>query len=502
MDWLRKVYNSKIEYARAFFAFVILIYIVIACNSSGYYHWDEHYQIIEFANYKLGHAKLDDLAWEYKAHIRPSFQPVLCLSIFKLFISIGIADPYRLALILRITSALFSIFVIKKFINSNKLLVKEKNWIYYIFLSYFLWFIPYINVRFSSESWSGLVFLLVLTSINTITIKNRRRPFILIGILMGISILFRYQSALLVIGAICWMYFIGKFRFQEIALTACSTLLVLVLGAFMDWWFYGELTFTLLNYFNVNLIQGVASNYGTSPWYEIIFYILKSPGLFGILIFMSFLQLTIFKSRCLILWSIVPFLIVHSIIPHKELRFLFPIINIAPLLLILGYQEIRNNSFSTKKILFPLALTFLFLYNLAGLIATGTKGAGSGKITVAQYIHNHYAGRKVNLIFTEGLNPYTDWEYPKNTFYKPDGDLKTISSVWQPDFQNLKQDRKVNLLLLSKDDIIGPRTIELLQRLKYVQVYQSIPAITQKINYFYDKSLNRSSFILYELRDQ
>lgn len=32
----------------------LIVFITVAYNSSGYHHEDEHYQLIEFANYKLG----------------------------------------------------------------------------------------------------------------------------------------------------------------------------------------------------------------------------------------------------------------------------------------------------------------------------------------------------------------------------------------------------------------------------------------------------------------
>jgi len=38
----------------------------------------------------------------------------------------------------------------------------------------------------------------------------------------------------------------------------------------------------------------------------------------------------------------VPYLSVHSLIPHKELRFLFPIAYFVPLILILAFQAIPD----------------------------------------------------------------------------------------------------------------------------------------------------------------
>lgn len=48
------------------FACVFIVYLIVAYNNTGFNNPDEHFQIIEFANYKLGLAMESDLAWEYK----------------------------------------------------------------------------------------------------------------------------------------------------------------------------------------------------------------------------------------------------------------------------------------------------------------------------------------------------------------------------------------------------------------------------------------------------
>jgi len=68
------IVNKKLIY---FILFITIIYCFTAYNSSGFHQPDEHFQIIEFANYKLGNTKPQDLSWEFKAEIRPTIQPAL-----------------------------------------------------------------------------------------------------------------------------------------------------------------------------------------------------------------------------------------------------------------------------------------------------------------------------------------------------------------------------------------------------------------------------------------
>jgi len=62
----------------------VIIYSITAYFSVGYYYFDEHYQILEFANIKLGLTETESLPWEYAAKIRPSIQPLIYVAIYKI----------------------------------------------------------------------------------------------------------------------------------------------------------------------------------------------------------------------------------------------------------------------------------------------------------------------------------------------------------------------------------------------------------------------------------
>ena len=69
--------------------FLILGHAIASYTSYGFHHPDEHFQILEWSNYFVGLVPDPSrLAWEYAAHIRPWFQPLLhavfCKTIFGL----------------------------------------------------------------------------------------------------------------------------------------------------------------------------------------------------------------------------------------------------------------------------------------------------------------------------------------------------------------------------------------------------------------------------------
>jgi len=82
------------KFHKIVFIFAFIVYGITAYQSSGYYHADEHYQIIEFAGSKLGTHTSDELAWEYKAAIRPALQPTICYLVFSILHFFHIDDPY------------------------------------------------------------------------------------------------------------------------------------------------------------------------------------------------------------------------------------------------------------------------------------------------------------------------------------------------------------------------------------------------------------------------
>jgi len=133
-----------------------LIILITAVNSVGYYQADEHFQILEFANYKLGNTDAGKLAWEFKAEIRPALQPALAVVLIKASSIMEINNPFNQAMLLRLLSGISCffclLFLYRQFFKTNL------NLLYYILLFFSFWFVPFVFVRFSSETWSGLFF--------------------------------------------------------------------------------------------------------------------------------------------------------------------------------------------------------------------------------------------------------------------------------------------------------------------------------------------------------
>ena len=183
--------------------------------------------------------------------------------------------------------------------------------------------------------------------------------------------------------------------------------MVVAVCILLDAWFYGNWVFAPWNYFYVNMVEDVASHFGVSPWYFYLERILNAPTpVIGILMLGSMAVLLLFDYKHVLVWCVLPFVLVHSMIAHKELRFLFPIVNFLPLMLILALQHIEkrwNNQSAIRAVIYPIGVIAL-LINMGGLVMLSSKPASDGNMEILQYIDKRYD--HVNLYTTAGSNPY------------------------------------------------------------------------------------------------
>lgn len=321
-----------------------LTLVVAAFFSVGYLHPDEHFQIIEFAGLKLHLTEKVNLPWEFHNQMRPVIQPLIVVLVYRFFSLFGTPDPFFVAFILRLLTAGISFLgmwmvyhVYEKKIENNIL----QKW--FLFLSFFLWFLFFTGIRFTSETWSGSVFLIAFAYL-----QNKKPQFIwqeyfMTGLLLGLSFLFRYQTGLLILGLGLWLFIIKRETFLRMVILASGIILVFALGLLLDRWFYGEWTVTAWNYFRQNLLLDKVSGFGIQPWY---FYVTSTfwEGIppFSLVYIATVLLFFIFRRKDILTWTLFPFLLIHFMIGHKEMRFIFPILGFLPIIIIQTIDLVRQ----------------------------------------------------------------------------------------------------------------------------------------------------------------
>lgn len=323
-----------------------LVLLVAAVFSAGFHHWDEHFQILEFAGWKLGLSPAEALTWEFGAKLRPALQPMLVVLLHKLLALFGTPDPFLLTMLLRVGTAALSFFGIVLLVcgqlRDNPALAEPVLRRWYLFLSFFLWFGVYNAVRFSSEGLSTALFLIAFVLVLHGRWRSTELRYLAAGLMMGAAFVLRYQTGLMIAGLLLWELFIRRTTIKHVALAALGIMVFTAVGIVVDRWFYGTWTLTLWTYLAENLIEGKAAAFSTEPWWDYFAEILeRGVPPFSLLYLLPPFVVFLFRRKDPLTWVVLPFLLVHMLIGHKELRFLFPLLGLLPLLIITGLAEIK-----------------------------------------------------------------------------------------------------------------------------------------------------------------
>ena len=320
-----------------FIASVLLTHFVAAWRNAGFPTADEHYQILEFAQYKLGYQQPSALAWEFAARIRPALQPAVAVLAIRVHHSLGVASPFAIAFSLRVLSALLAVWVLFELCARCLPSIRTRSVrLVALYASFFLWLAPSVHARFSSDNWGGLWFaagLCLMLDAAGAPAPRRARSIafaVAAGAIWSIAFYSRFQMGIAIAGAVLWLLLVRRGHFVLVAALAASFAAGCAFNEMLDHWLYGVWTWVPWNYLQVNLIQGKAATFGVLPWWMIGAYaaiVLIPP--FSIALMALAAVGSWYARRHVIVWAAVPFVVVHAAIAHKEARFLIPLLYLA-----------------------------------------------------------------------------------------------------------------------------------------------------------------------------
>ncbi len=363
------------------------LYKILACSlffhllgayfSTGFHHFDEHFQIVEFLNYKLNGISGAELPWEFREKIRPWFQASVYYSIYSFFSMLGVTSPFVHLFILRIFTSLFGLFslfffypVIKKWFHGD---ARKSNFTF--MLMSLSWFVPYVFVRTSSESF-GISFFLLGASL-FLRLSEFKKPYLyafMAGLFFSLSYQSRFQMAAMVAPLWFFALFYKQVNYRGLFLVALGVLFGISSGFLFDYWGYGTWSFSLWHYFRTNFLEGIIGGAKQYPfwWYFRLAFNRGIPPLSLILIASTLFGWWKYRKHPLT-WMTLPLFIFYSSIGHKELRFIFPITIFAPIYLsfiIFEYRKHVEYILSKKwglfltRFLIGLNILFLFISTL------------------------------------------------------------------------------------------------------------------------------------------
>jgi phosphatidylinositol glycan class B len=344
-------------------ALTFILHLIAAVRSSGFYHVDEHFQIIEFMNYKLGRSPAIDLPLEYGQLMRPWLMSAIFAGFTWVWRALGVTSPFDWALGYRLCCAGLGFLSTAGLMLSCYLWFPIKTdqrfqWRTLAVLALtFIWYLPALHARHSSENVSGSVFFIAISLI-VLCLPSRRSDShptqststsypdllaLLVGLLFGLAFEFRYQTGFMILGAIFWLVLMARIPFRFLLILVAGIVAPVILGTLADYWGYGQWTFAPWNYVKYNLVQNHVSDSDVTPWWDYFRRALTEswPPL-GLLLLVSFPIAWLRNPKHLLTWSLFPLFFIHEIIGHKELRFLFPLIHAGPVLLIMSVQDMKS----------------------------------------------------------------------------------------------------------------------------------------------------------------
>jgi phosphatidylinositol glycan class B len=453
LHWSEGLKQTEKLHLRLFSISLLAILGFQAYHSIGFYHPDEHYQILEFAMMKFDKSRTSGLAWEYASQIRNGIQPLIAFLCFRALKVFNITDPFYLALFLRAVTCLYAFFTIRAFTFSSLEKIGDKYRISLLLLTVIVWFLPMLNVRFSSENYSGLAILNALTLLN----RDKGKNLFFVGFFFGLAFLFRFQSALFSAGIYLFLITVKREKIPRLAISMTAFILVTCLGVVIDYWLYEKIVLSAYNYFTANIVQDIASSFGTAPWYYLVTASVKRAFYpLGILIWSATAIVAVARPKELIIWGIIPFVLVHSMIPHKEIRFLFPLINLIPYILVLGYQTLSER-LKISPVLWIPVVSLAAITNLMLLSYTYMVPLGKGQIAMAETIDRRFHNQHVNLYYLgQRSNPYQPYEFLQQNFYL-NPTVHPVSMDSQSILALSRSKKGINLIVVAEDGLLpGP----------------------------------------------
>jgi hypothetical protein len=309
--------------------------LVAAWRVDGFYHCDEHFQVLELMGTKLGWVETGGLPWEYPAQIRSWLQPFsYYLVIRALSLVFGLPSPFAAALICRVISAVVAWLAIWMFARCLEEWFEDGVVRRSVLLAAnFFYLVPLLGSRTSGESFSQAFFLFGL---GALILAERQAPdallvrafpsFFVAGLCFGMAFLFRFQVALMVVGVGLWYLVYGRRRLAFPLTGATAFVLVVLVGVLIDRWGYGEWVFSAWRYLKANIFENKAAEFGVLPWWG-YFPLYWKPQIvrpLGFVLLVSLLLGPFVARRHVLTWATLPFFLAHVAIGHKETRFLFP----------------------------------------------------------------------------------------------------------------------------------------------------------------------------------
>lgn len=379
---------------RAYWTLLLISHLAAVICSRGYFQYDEHYQVLEFIQWKLGLARSADMPWELRAQMRPWLHPLLFFPLEWLSLHALELSPLVRTTLHRACVAGLALFVIARRTRQQPRLLP-----FYACLFFF----PFLDVRISSELIGGWLFVLAYALDQDCEPQQARSWSFGCGMLFGLAVVIRLQVSVLVFGLLA--YHVRERQVARCIWLVLGLLLTMIVGTLCDAWGYGNVTLVAWNYFNENVLLGKAVRFGSgaSPWYWYLVALPEKTCYAPGAVMLAALGWQWFRRPSSKLTFVsMPFVLLHCAIAHKELRFLFSLAPLMPDMLSGLWQDLR-----ALRVARYLGAAFVAC-NLILLVMAALHDADPD-IGLYAALYSYPPARTATLYYDNNTNPLGPW---------------------------------------------------------------------------------------------
>jgi GPI mannosyltransferase 3 len=391
---------------RFLWAVLVVSHIAAVICSRGYFQYDEHYQVLEFIQWKHGLVPTHAMPWELRERMRPWLHPLLFYPLEWLSLHGLDWSPFVRTTLHRACVAALALYTIARRTRRQPALLA-------LYAS--LFFFPLLDVRMSAEVIGGWLFALGYVLDDERGPDTPLRWSIGCGVLFGFAAVIRFQVFVLIFGLL--VFHLRARQLRRCLGLGLGTACALAVGASCDAWGYGQPTLVAWNYFNQNLVLGKAVRFGSgaSPWY---WYLQALPEktyyVPGAVILAALLWQWVRRPLAKLSFITLPFVLLHFAIAHKELRFLFSLAPFVPDLLLGLWQDVR-----AYRVARYLAGAFVAC-NLVLLVPAALHDADAD-VGLYAALYDYEPAHKNTLYYENNTNPLGPWGLNPSYYL---GDLK------------------------------------------------------------------------------
>jgi hypothetical protein len=399
--------------------------IIAAIFSQGYGMHDDHFLVIEAPfSWTEGKDYANWLPWSQGENPVPSghslFYPGINFFLFTGMKAIGIVDPKTIMLFIRLTLGLFSLITVFYGYKIVEKLAGQKSALIAGLMLAIYWFMPFLSVRNLVEIITPPFFAIGFWAL--LKAENFKKPlrlFFLAGIITGIGVSVRFQSAIL-IGGIGLALLLKRKFFPAIVYGIGAVIAFVLIQGGIDYFVWGNPFTEFMEYFRYNLASKDA--YGTDNMWmyiELLLGLLIPPV--SIFLFIGFFK--VWRKYIEIFLPVFLFIAFHTVFSNRQERFIFPVIPFFLILGVVGWNEIVENSkfWAKRPGLLRGSFVFFWVVNILLLIPITLSSSKKSRIEAMYYFFDKR--NNINTILIDDIGRHKSIMMP--VFYTG----KTINTV-------------------------------------------------------------------------